>query len=193
MILKSIHQDVRAIYRNDPAARNIEFLIYPGFIALFNHRFIHVLHNLGVPFLPRLLSEINRFITGVEIHPGARIGPGCFIDHGAGIVIGETAEIGEDCVLFHNVTLGGTGKHVGKRHPTLGDRVYVGTGAILLGPITVGDDVRVGANTFLYMVDIPDNCTVVGTPGVIVRKDDMPVNMKPSRATAGAPNTFLLR
>ena len=181
MILKSIYRDIKAINRNDPAARNIEFLIYPGFVAIFNHRFIHVMWNLRIPFLPRLLSEVNRFLTGIEIHPGATIGPGLFIDHGAGIVIGETAEIGKDCVLFHNVTLGGTGKHKGKRHPTLGDNVFIGTGAILLGPIRVGSNVRVGANTFLYMVDIPDNCTVVGTPGMIVRKDDQPVEIKPER------------
>ena len=181
MIFKSIIQDVKAIYRNDPAAKNIEFIIYPGFLALFFHRFIHVLYNLKIPFIPRFLSEINRFFTGVEIHPGAKIGAGCFIDHGHGIVIGETTIIGNNCVLFHNVTLGGTGKHVGKRHPTLGDNVYIGTGAILLGPIKVGSNVKIGANTFLYMVDIPDNCTVVGTPGVITRKNNQPVNLKPER------------
>ena len=181
MIFKSIIQDVKAIYRNDPAAKNIEFIIYPGFLALFFHRFIHVLYNLKIPFIPRFLSEINRFFTGVEIHPGAKIGAGCFIDHGHGIVIGETTIIGNNCVLFHNVTLGGTGKHIGKRHPTLGDNVYIGTGAILLGPIKVGSNVKIGANTFLYMVDIPDNCTVVGTPGVITRKNNQPVNLKPER------------
>ena len=181
MICKSIVQDIKAIYRNDPAAKNIEFIIYPGFLALFFHRIIHVMYNLKIPFIPRLLSEINRFFTGVEIHPGASIGAGCFIDHGHGIVIGETTVIGNNCVLFHNVTLGGTGKHVGKRHPTLGDNVYVGTGAILLGPIKVGSNVKIGANTFLYMVDIPDNCTVVGTPGVITRKNNQPVNLKPER------------
>jgi len=181
MIFKSIIQDVKAIYRNDPAAKNIEFIIYPGFLALFFHRFIYVMNNLKIPFIPRLLSEINRFFTGVEIHPGARIGAGCFIDHGHGIVIGETTVIGNNCVLFHNVTLGGTGKHVGKRHPTLGDNVYVGTGAILLGPIRIGNNVKIGANTFLYMVDIPDNCTVVGTPGVITRKNNQMVNLKPDR------------
>ena len=181
MILKSIIRDVKAIYKNDPAAKNIEFLLYPGFIAIFNHRFIHVLYNLKIPFIPRLLSEINRFITAVEIHPGATIGAGLFIDHGHGIVLGETAEIGNDCVLYHNVTLGGTGKHTGKRHPTIGNNVFIGTGATLLGPIKVGNNVRIGANTFLYMVDIPDNCTVVGTPGVIVRKDNQTVHLKPER------------
>jgi len=179
MIIRSIIEDVRAIYRNDPAARNIEFLLYPGFHAIFWHRIIHILWNIGIPFIPRLFSEINRFLTGVEIHPGATIGQGFFIDHGMGVVIGETAEIGDNCVIFHNVTLGGTGKHKGKRHPTIGNDVFIGTGAILLGPLTVGDDVRIGANTFLYMVDIPDGCTVVGTPGVIVRKDNQNVHLKP--------------
>jgi serine O-acetyltransferase len=179
MIIRSIIEDVRAIYRNDPAARNIEFLLYPGFHAIFWHRIIHILWNIGIPFIPRFFSEINRFLTGVEIHPGATIGKGFFIDHGMGVVIGETSEIGDNCVIFHNVTLGGTGKHKGKRHPTLGDNVFVGTGAILLGPLTVGDNVRIGANTFLYMVDIPDNSTVVGTPGVIVRKDGQNVHLKP--------------
>jgi serine O-acetyltransferase len=179
MILHKIMEDIRAIKANDPAARNIEFLLYPGFHAILMHRFIHVLYNLRLPFIPRLFSQINRFLTGVEIHPGATIGAGLFIDHGAGIVIGETAIIGDNCVLFHNVTLGGTGKHQGKRHPTIGGDVTIGTGAILLGPLTVGDHVRIGANTFLYMTDIPDDSTVVGTPGVIVRKDGQKVHLKP--------------
>ena len=140
-------EDIRACFRNDPACRNIEFLLYPGFHAITAHRFIHLLYRARIPFLPRLLSQIVRFLTGVEIHPGAKVGPGLFIDHGMGVVIGETVEIGRNCVLFHNVTLGGTGKHHGKRHPTLGDNVFVGTGAILLGPITVGDNVRIGANS----------------------------------------------
>lgn len=179
MLFRKIIEDAKAINRNDPAARNIEFLLYPGFHAVFWHRLIHILWNLKLPFFPRLFSEINRFLTGIEIHPGATIGGGFFIDHGAGVVIGETAEIGDNCVLFHNVTLGGTGKHKGKRHPTIGDNVVIGTGATLLGPLTVGNSVRIGANCFIYMVDIPDNCTVVGTPGVIVRKDGQKVHLKP--------------
>jgi serine O-acetyltransferase len=179
MIFHRIIEDARAISRNDPAARNLEFLLYPGFHAIFFHRFIHIMYNLRIPFFPRLLSQITRFFTGVEIHPGATIGSGFFIDHGAGVVIGETSDIGDNCVLFHNVTLGGTGKHKGKRHPTLGKNVFIGTGATLLGPLTLGDNVSVGANCFLYMVDIPDNCTVVGTPGVIVRKDGQKVHLKP--------------
>ena len=181
MIFKTIFEDIRAIYRNDPAAKNIEFLLYPGFHAIFVHRFIHPLYKVGIPFIPRLISQITRFFTMVEIHPGAKIGRGFFIDHGAGIVIGETAEIGENCVLFHNVTLGGTGKHGGKRHPTIGNNVVIGTGAIILGPLTVGDNVNIGANTFLYMVDIPDDATVVGTPGYITRLKGRPVNIKPNK------------
>jgi len=188
MIVKTIIEDIRAIYRNDPAAKNIEFLLYPGFHAIFFHRFWHFMYRIGIPFLPRLFSQITKFFTGVEIHPGATIGQGFFIDHGSGVVIGETAEIGDNCVLFHNVTLGGTGKHVGKRHPTIGNNVFVGTGAILLGPLRVGNNVRIGANTFLYMVDIPDNATVVGTPGYITRLDGKTVNMKPNKTNVPIEN-----
>jgi serine O-acetyltransferase len=165
-------EDIRAIYRNDPAAKNIEFLLYPGFHAITFHRFNHLLYNLRIPFLPRLFSQLVRFFTGLEIHPGARIGKGFFVDHGAGVVIGETTEIGANCVLFHNVTLGGTGKHTGKRHPTLGNNVLIGTGAILLGPITVGDNVKIGANSFVVMRDVPSNCTVGGTPAKIIKRDE---------------------
>jgi len=166
-----IIEDIRAIYRNDPAAKNLEFLLYPGFHAIFFHRFIHLLWNLNMPFIPRLLSQISRFLTGLEIHPGAKIGKGFFVDHGAGLVIGETSEIGENCVLFHNVTLGGTGKHKGKRHPTLGNNVLVGTGAIILGPVTIGDDVKIGANSFIFMRDVPSNSTVAGIPARIVKRN----------------------
>jgi len=179
MIFHKLVADVKAIYRNDPAVRNIEFLLYPGWHAILMHRFIHVMYNLHIPFFPRLFSQLSRFLTGVEIHPGATIGAGFFIDHGAGVVIGETAEIGDNCVLFHNVTLGGTGKHKGKRHPTLGNNVSVGTGATILGPVVIGNNVNIGANTFVYMVDIPDDCTVVGTPALIVRKDGEKVHLKP--------------
>ncbi|MGB2697402.1 MAG: serine O-acetyltransferase EpsC [Candidatus Zixiibacteriota bacterium] len=172
----SVIEDIKAIYRNDPAVRNLEFLLYPGFHAVLIHRFTHLLWNLKIPFIPRLISQISRFMTGIEIHPGAKIGKGFFIDHGMGIVIGETSEIGDNCVLFHNVTLGGTGKHKGKRHPSIGNDVMIGTGAILLGPISVGSYVRIGANTFIFMKDVPDNCTVVGTPGRIVRMNDLNVD-----------------
>ena len=167
-------EDVKAIYKNDPAVRNIEFLLYPGLHAIIMHRFTHFFWKLKIPFIPRLISQINRFLSGIEIHPGAKIGKGFFIDHGIGVVIGETTEIGDNCVLFHNVTLGGTGKHKGKRHPTLGRNVMIGTGAILLGPIKVGSNVRIGANTFILMHNVPDNVTVAGVPGRIVKRNGNP-------------------
>lgn len=171
-------EDIKAIFRNDPAAKNIEFLLYPSLHATVVHRYIsHVLYKLRVPFIPRLISQIMRFLTGIEIHPGVKIGRGFFIDHGIGVVIGETAEIGKNCVLFHNVTLGGTGKHKGKRHPTIGDNVLIGAGSILLGPIKIGNNVKIGANTFIINRNVPDNCTVVGIPARIVRKDGKKVNI----------------
>ncbi len=179
----AILEDIKAIYRNDPAARNIEFLLYPGFHAITYHRFNHFLWKLGVPFLPRLFSEIIRFVTGLEIHPGAEIGRGFFVDHGMGVVIGETTEIGDNCVLFHNVTLGGTGKHKGKRHPTVGNNVLIGTGAILLGPIRVGNNVRIGANSFVVMRDIPDDCTVAGTPARIIKRNGCNCNEELPKTT----------
>ena len=181
----SIIEDIKAIYRNDPAARNLEILLYSGFHAILIHRLTHLIWKLGIPFFPRLLSQISRFLTGVEIHPGAKIGKGFFIDHGMGVVIGETTEIGENCVLFHNVTLGGTGKHKGKRHPTIGDNVMIGTGAIVLGPVRVGNNVRIGANTFILMRDVPDNTTVAGTPGRIVKINGQEVTMKLPRSREG--------
>lgn len=169
-MISDLRADWRAIYRNDPAAQGLQPLLYPGLHAQILHRcFAHPLYNIGLFFLARLVSEISRFLTGIEIHPGAKIGPGLFIDHGHGIVIGETAIIGEDCVLFHRVTLGGTGKHGGKRHPTIGNRVLIGTNATLLGPIVVGNDVKIGAETVVIMHDIPNDCTVVGAPGHIVK------------------------
>jgi len=174
----SIIEDIKAIYRNDPAVRNIEFLLYPGLHTIIIHRFTHLLWRLKIPFLPRLLSQISRFLTGIEMHPGAKIGKGFFIDHGMGVVIGETTQIGDNCVLFHNVTLGGTGKHKGKRHPTIGNNVMIGTGAILLGPIKVGNNVKIGANTFILMQDVPDNTTVAGTPGRIVKMNGQSVSVK---------------
>jgi serine O-acetyltransferase len=176
--LISIIEDIKAIYRNDPAVRNIEFLLYPGLHAIIIHRFTHLLWKLKIPFLPRLLSQISRFLTGIEIHPGAKVGKGFFMDHGMGVVIGETTQIGDNCVLFHNVTLGGTGKHKGKRHPTIGNNVMIGTGAILLGPIKVGNNVKIGANTFILMQDVPDNTTVAGTPGRIVKMNGQSVSIK---------------
>ncbi|UCG51313.1 MAG: serine acetyltransferase [Candidatus Latescibacterota bacterium] len=179
-------EDIKAIYKNDPAGRGLEVLLYPGLHAIVVHRYIcHPFYRVRLRFIARLISQIARFFTGIEIHPGAKIGKGLFIDHGMGIVIGETTEIGNNCIMFHHVTLGGTGKHVGKRHPTIGDNVMLGTAATLLGPIKVGDNVRVGAETFIINRDVPDNCTVVGAPGVIVRKDGEDVRIKLKR-TEGA-------
>lgn len=145
------------------------------------------LYKAKIPIIPRFISNTNRFLTGIEIHPGAEIGEGFFIDHGTATVIGETAKIGKNCTLFHNVTLGGTGKHSGKRHPTLGNNVLIGTGATLLGPITIGDNVKIGAETFIIMQDVPSNCTVVGIPARIVKQDGKKVNKKLARTKPKKP------
>jgi serine O-acetyltransferase len=172
-------EDIKAIYKNDPAARGLEALLYPGLHAIVIHRYIsHPLYTIKLRFIARLISQIMRFFTGIEIHPGAKIGKGFFIDHGMAIVIGETAEVGENCVMFHKVSLGGTGKHKDKRHPTIGNNVMLGTAATLLGPITVGDNVKVGAETFIINQDVPNNSTVVGAPGRIVRLNGKKVNLK---------------
>lgn len=177
-----MYGDLDAIYKNDPAARGLQPLLYPGLHAQVVYRYLsHPLYKCRLFFLARLVSEIGRFLTGIEIHPGARIGRGLFIDHGMGIVIGETAVIGNDCVLYHRVTLGGTGKHGGKRHPTIGDNVLIGTNATLLGPITVGDNVKIGAETVIIMHDVPSNSTVVGAPGRIVKLDGRRVERKLER------------
>lgn len=171
-MLRAIREDVLAVKRNDPAAHGLlEILLcHVPLHAVVMHRAAHWLHaRLGLRLLARLLSVASRFWTGVEIHPAARIGRGLFIDHGAGVVIGETTVIGDHCVMFHNVTLGGTGKYGGQRHPIVGDHVFIGTNAILLGPIRVGDRARVGANAFVINHDVPADSTVVGTPARIVR------------------------
>lgn len=170
-------EDIRAIRRNDPACRNIEFLLYPSLHASTVHRYItHPLYRLGVPFFPRLLSQVMRFATGMEIHPGATLGKGFFCDHGSGVVIGETAVIGERVVLFHGVTLGGTGKHVGKRHPTVGDDVFIGTHATVLGPVVIGDGAKVGAEAVVINRDVPAGCSVVGSPATIVKRGNKKVH-----------------
>lgn len=168
-----VWMDLQAAIENDPAARGplagIEVaLTYPGFHAITLHRITHMVYRLGIPLIPKIMALTNRFFTGIEIHPAARIGGGFFVDHGMGTVIGETAILGEHCTLFHQVTLGGTGKESGKRHPTLRDRVVIGAGAKILGNITLGNSVYVGSNSVVLM-DVPDNCTVVGIPGRIVR------------------------
>ena len=169
----ALKADWIAIRKNDPAARGLEPLLYPSWHAILIHRLIsHPLSKLGLRFLARFFSQIGRFLTGMEVHPGARIAEGFFCDHGMAVVIGETAVIGKNCVMFHGVTLGGTGKHEdARRHPTIGDNVFIGTHATLLGPITVGDNARVGAETVIINRDVPPDCTVVGAPGKIVRQD----------------------
>jgi serine O-acetyltransferase len=168
-VFKTLLADFRIVFERDPAARNwLEVLTcYPGFHALALHRFSHWLWNLGLPVVPRLISHLARFLTGIEIHPGATIGKGVFIDHGMGVVIGETAIIGDSALIYQGVTLGGTGKEIGKRHPTLGDNVVVGAGAKVLGNIYVGHNVRIGAGS-VVLREVPSDCTVVGVPGRIV-------------------------
>ena len=174
--------DARSMASRDPAARNIleVMILYPGFHAVVFHRIAHFFYCRRLFFLARLISQLSRFLTGIEIHPGARIGKGLFIDHGMGIVIGETAEIGDDCTIYHNVTLEGTGHDTGKRHPTLGNNVLVATGAKVLGPITIGDNARIGANA-VVLKNVEENATVVGVPGKMVRIGGKPVT-KPSVA-----------
>jgi serine O-acetyltransferase len=174
-----ILEDLRAVRDNDPAAASdLEALLcHTPLHAILAHRLAHwMLERLHLHLPARLLSTAARWLTGVEIHPAARIGRRFFIDHGTGVVIGETAEIGDDCVMFHNVTLGGTGKHSGKRHPTLGHSVLVGTGATLLGPIRVGDGAKIGAGAFIRMHDVPASCTAVGMPARLVKRDGRSVD-----------------
>jgi serine O-acetyltransferase len=169
-----VRRDVAAAHERDPAARgvaSIEVLTsWPGVQALLSHRVSHALHEAGVPLLPRSIALLARALTGVEIHPAARIGRGLFIDHGMGVVIGETAEIGADVTLYQGVTLGGTGFATGKRHPTVQDNVTIGSGAKLLGPITIGHGAKIGANS-VVITDVAPNATVVGNPGHVVRVD----------------------
>ena len=163
-------EDIRAYQRNDPAARSAMeiLLLYNGLHATIDYRIAHWLLRHHCRFLARAVSQWSKLWTGIEIHPGARIGKRLVIDHGTGIVIGETAEIGDDCLLYQGVTLGGTGKDVGKRHPTLGNNVMVGAGAKVLGPIHVGNNARIAANA-VVLREVPDNATVVGVPGHVVR------------------------
>jgi serine O-acetyltransferase len=172
-MFRAIREQFETIFREDPAAKSaIEiFFCYPGFHAILAHRLAHKLHRWDVPLVPRVISQISRFFTGIEIHPGATIGRRFFIDHGMGVVIGETTEIGDDVLLYQGVTLGGTGNEMGKRHPTLGNHVVVGTGAKILGNIRIGDHVRIGAGS-VVVHPVPDNSTVVGVPGRVVRIRD---------------------
>jgi len=165
-------KEVKACFERDPAAVNyVEVLLtYSGLHAIISHRIAHRIHILKIPFIPRLLSQLNRFITGIEIHPGAQIGNGLFIDHGMGVVIGETSIIGDNVTIFQGATLGGTGKEKGKRHPTIGNNVVIGAGAKVLGNITIGDNVQIGANA-VVVKEVPANATVVGVPGRIARRE----------------------
>nr|WP_041740226.1 serine O-acetyltransferase [Calothrix sp. PCC 6303] len=176
-MITALLTDFRIIFERDPAARNwLEVLFcYPGLQALVFHRLAHKLYTINIPFIPRLMSHIARFLTGIEIHPGATIGLGVFIDHGMGVVIGETAIIGDYALIYQGVTLGGTGKESGKRHPTLGENVVVGTGAKVLGNIEIGNNVRIGAGS-VVLRDVPSDCTVVGIPGRIVYRSGVRVN-----------------
>jgi serine O-acetyltransferase len=173
-VVKEVTRDVTAARDRDPAARGVgpvEILAaWPGVQALLAHRLAHAMHGAGVPVAPRAMATLMRAATGIEIHPAAQVGMGLFIDHGSGVVIGETAEIGDDVTLYQGVTLGGTGFATGKRHPTVEDNVTIGSGAKLLGPITIGHGAKIGANT-VVIHDVPPNSTVVGNPGHPVRVD----------------------
>jgi len=168
-LLTSIRKDIKAVFEHDPAAiSTLEVLLaYPGFHARQFHRLAHTLFRWHIPVLPRLISHISRFFTGIEIHPGAKIGDGFFIDHGMGVVIGETSEIGDNATLYQGVTLGGTSHQRTKRHPTLGNNVVVGVGAQLIGDITIGDNTKIGAGS-VVVISVPANATVVGVPGRVV-------------------------
>ena len=170
-------EDARNIQRKDPAARSVleVILLYPGFHILVYHRIAHWLYRHKRFFLARWVSQHGRRRTGIEIHPGATIGKCLFIDHGMGIVFGETAEIGDNCTIYHGVTLGGTGKDTGKRHPTLGDNVLIGAGTKVLGPVYIGDNARIGAGS-VVLKNLPANCTAVGVPAEVVRINNKAVN-----------------
>ncbi len=176
-MLRSIRSDFSIIKERDPAARGfLEIILcYPGFQALVLHRISHKLWKFKFPLAPRLLSQVTRSFTGIEIHPAAKIGQGVFIDHGMGVVIGETAEVGNRCLLYQGVTLGGTGKHHGKRHPTLEENVVVGAGAKVLGAISVGTNTRIGAGS-VVVKDVAANSTVVGIPGRVVHQSGVKIN-----------------
>ena len=169
--ISKVKEDINVIYENDPAAKNLleVILCYPGLHALIAYRFAHRLYKWNIPLIPRMISYLTRIITGIEIHPAAKIGRRFFIDHGDGVVIGETTVIGNDVLIYQQVTLGGTGKESGKRHPTLGNKVIVGAGAKVLGNSTIGDNVRIGAGS-VVIEDVPPHSTVVGVPGRIVHR-----------------------
>jgi serine O-acetyltransferase len=170
-MLAAIRQDIRAVKQRDPAAPSTLQVIfaYPGVHAIWGHRISHWLWNRGAKLAARVFAELTRIVTGVEIHPGAILGTGLFIDHATGVVIGETAEVGDDVTIFHGVTLGGTSSDRGKRHPTIGDRVIIGAGAKVLGPIKIGDDSRIGANA-VVVKEVPSSAVVIGVPGQVIAR-----------------------
>ncbi|MGA7200654.1 MAG: serine O-acetyltransferase [Candidatus Cybelea sp.] len=186
---ETLRADLRAPQERDPAARGWldVVLSYPGFHALVAHRVNHSLYRAGIPLLPRFLANIARFLTGVEIHPAARIGKGVFIDHGSGVVIGETSEIGDGCTIYQGVTLGGTSLSHGKRHPTLGRNVTVGVNASVLGAIVLGDNAKVGGGS-VVVKDVPANATVVGVPARVVAQDGKPVRVVSDRPRVEMPD-----
>lgn len=172
-----LRQEVQVVFQRDPAAKSVVEILfcYPGFHAIIHHRMAHFFYRRRLFFIARMISHINRFLTGIEIHPGAKIGKGLFIDHGSGVVIGETTEIGDNVTLYQGVTLGGTGKEKGKRHPTIGDNVTISVGAKVLGNINIGNNVKIGGGS-VVLRDVPDDCTVVGVPGRIVVRDGAKVD-----------------
>lgn len=178
MFFKNIRDDVQAVLERDPAARSKAevFFLYPGVQAVMSHRVAHFFYKRGFRFLARWISQNSRFWTGIEIHPGAQIGKGLFIDHGMGVVIGETTIIGDNCTIYQGVTLGGTGKEKGKRHPTLGNNVMVGSGAKVLGPFTVGDNSKIAAGA-VVLSEVPPNSTCVGVPARIVKREGIKMDL----------------
>ncbi len=175
-MFETIKHDIASVKERDPAARStLEIVLtYSGLHAVLAYRFSHLLYQKGYFTAARIVSQISRFFTGIEIHPGAKIGKGLFIDHGMGVVIGETTEIGDNCLIYQGVTLGGTGKDKGKRHPTLGNNVLVGAGARVLGPFKVGDNAKIASNA-VVLEEVPENATAVGVPARIVRQNGMKV------------------
>ena len=177
MIFRQMRRDIRVVFERDPAAKSIWEVIfcYPGFHAVLFHRVAHWMYLHKMVLIPRMISQLSRFLTGIEIHPGAKIGQGLFIDHGTGVVIGETAEVGDNVTIYQGVTLGGTGKEKGKRHPTIGNNVVIGAGAKVLGSFKIGDNVKIGAGSVVLNKSIPSDTTVVGIPGRVVLHHGVPI------------------
>lgn len=188
MLFKNISYDVKAVLERDPAARSKAevFLLYPGVQAVMWHRLAHFFYKKNLKFLARWISQSVRFWTGIEIHPGATIGRGLFIDHGMGVIIGETTVIGDDCTIYQGVTLGGTGKEKGKRHPTLGNNVMVGSGAKVLGPFTVGDNSKIAAGA-VVLSEVPPNSTCVGVPARVIKREGVRVGVDLDQVTIPDP------